>query len=52
MIRPRIGDFTYSQDEITTMEEEIWILKEEGVAGFVFGCITLGRTIDNPSVTR
>jgi len=52
MIRPRIGDFTYSGDEIITMEEEISSLKEEAVAGFVFGCLTLGRTIDIPHVTR
>jgi copper homeostasis protein len=52
MIRPRIGNFTYSEDEITTMEEEIFSLKEEGVTGFVFGCLTLGRTIDFPNMTR
>lgn len=52
MIRPRIGDFTYSEDEVATMEEEISSLQKEGVAGFVFGCLTSGRTIDFPSVTR
>jgi copper homeostasis protein CutC len=34
------------------MEEEIFCLKEEGVAGFVFGCLTLGRTIDFPCMNR
>jgi len=54
MIRPRIGNFIYTEDEITMMEEEIEIfsLKKEGIAGLVFGCLTLARTIDFPSMTR
>jgi copper homeostasis protein CutC len=34
------------------MEEEVLTLKEEGVTGFVFGCLTSARTIDFPSMTR
>jgi len=52
MIRPRIGNFTYSEDEIITIEEEILTLKEEGVTGFVFGCLGLDRTIDLSSMVR
>jgi copper homeostasis protein len=40
MIRPRIGSFAYTEDEILTMMTEIQAFKEEGVQGFVFGCLT------------
>lgn len=52
MIRPRIGNFTYSEDEVTVMENDILSIKEEGVTGFVFGCLTPGREIDFPSMTK
>jgi copper homeostasis protein len=52
MIRPRIGNFTYSEDEVTVMENDILSIKEEGVAGFVFGCLTPGREIDFTSMIK
>jgi copper homeostasis protein len=46
MIRPRIGSFTYTEDEIETMVQDILALKSEGVTGFVFGCLLGNNTID------
>jgi len=39
MIRPRSGNFTYSQDELEIMQNDILICKELGVAGVVFGIL-------------
>lgn len=39
MIRPRVGDFLYNQNEIETMKEDIKIFVENGVDGLVFGCL-------------
>lgn len=46
MIRPRIGNFVYSDDEMSVMEEDIRILKSLGVVGFVFGVLTHDGDID------
>jgi copper homeostasis protein len=39
MIRPRGGDFVYSNDEIEEMKEEILRFKTLNVQGFVFGIL-------------
>lgn len=39
MIRPRGGDFCYSDEEIEIMKEDIKICKEHGVLGVVFGVL-------------
>ncbi|CAH1394969.1 unnamed protein product [Nezara viridula] len=46
MIRPRPGDFIYSDDEIEIMSEDIKILKECGADGFVFGITTSEGEVD------
>jgi copper homeostasis protein len=46
MIRPRIGNFVYDQDEIEVMLEDIRAFREEGVAGFVFGCLWSGADVN------
>ncbi|WP_366099775.1 copper homeostasis protein CutC [uncultured Cetobacterium sp.] len=46
MIRPRGGDFCYSQAEIEIMKEDIKICKELGVLGVVFGVLTKDNKID------
>ena len=48
MIRPRGGDFCYSQSEIEIMKEDIKICKELGVLGVVFGVLTEDNRIDYP----
>ncbi|MGB3813418.1 MAG: copper homeostasis protein CutC [Shinella sp.] len=46
IIRPRGGDFLYSQAEFDTMVEDIKALRSEGVAGVVIGCLTPDGRID------
>jgi copper homeostasis protein len=46
MIRPRAGDFFYTQKEQKEMKRQIDICKTAGVAGVVFGLLTPTREID------
>ncbi|HEY3372548.1 MAG TPA: copper homeostasis protein CutC [Prolixibacteraceae bacterium] len=52
MVRPRGGDFIYSDSEIQQMESEIAFFKQAGVAGVVFGLLTLEGTIDIENTRR
>ena len=52
MVRPRGGDFVYTEDEIQLMEAEIVYFKESGVAGVVFGLLTKDGTIDVENTRR
>lgn len=46
MIRPRGGDFVYSEEEISQMKTDIDKAKKAGAAGVVFGLLTLENQID------
>lgn len=46
MIRPRIGDFVYSDAELEVMEQDILQFKAAGVMGVVFGCLTNQSRVD------
>ncbi|KAJ3750783.1 copper homeostasis CutC domain-containing protein [Lentinula detonsa] len=46
MIRPRAGDFLYSESEMQIMIEDIRIFNENGVEGFVFGVLTEEGRVD------
>ena len=46
MIRPRSGDFCYSDHEIQIMRNDIQVLKSYGIHGFVFGILRTDVTID------
>jgi copper homeostasis protein len=46
MIRPRGGNFVYSENEINIMLHDINVCKSLGVAGVVFGCLTPDNTLD------
>ncbi|MBP7270004.1 MAG: copper homeostasis protein CutC [Bacteroidia bacterium] len=46
MIRPREGDFFYTETEFQSMMHDIRILKETGVDGFVFGALTESGRVD------
>ncbi|EMD32547.1 hypothetical protein CERSUDRAFT_68572 [Gelatoporia subvermispora B] len=46
MVRPRTGDFLYSEGEFNVMLEDIRIFKESGTAGVVFGVLDQSGAID------
>lgn len=46
MIRPRGGDFLYSDSEFEVMREDLIVLKENGADGVVFGVLTADGRID------
>ena len=46
IIRPRGGDFLYSELEYQTMLDDVRACRELGVAGVVFGCLTPDGQID------
>ena len=46
MIRPRGGDFLYSNDEFEIMQEDISFAKNSGADGVVFGILLPDGTID------
>ena len=46
MIRPRAGDFLYTQLEIDVMAEEMLQLKQAGADGFVFGMLNSNGDVD------
>ena len=50
MIRPRCGDFLYSNEEINLMLADIEQGKQHGADGFVFGCLQPTGEID-PTLT-
>lgn len=52
MVRPRGGNFVYSEAEIQQMESEIEFFKQAGVAGVVFGLLTKKGTIDIENTRR
>lgn len=46
IIRPRGGDFLYSELEFTSMVEDIKAMRDLGVVGVVIGCLTADGEID------
>jgi copper homeostasis protein len=46
LIRPRAGDFVYSDDEIEIMSKDIAVAKEFGVDGVVIGALTADGEVD------
>lgn len=46
MIRPRAGDFLYSDDEFALMLDEVDGFRREGADGIVFGMLTADGAID------
>lgn len=46
MIRPRGGNFVYSEPEFQQMKSDIENIKKLGVKGFVFGILNLDKTIN------
>lgn len=52
MIRPRSGNFTYSDDELETMETQINFCKENQIWGVVIGVLKDDNSIDIEAVER
>jgi len=52
MIRPRGGDFLYSDDELQVMLRDIAVAKDLGVMGVVFGALTAQGRIDRERTER
>lgn len=52
MIRPRGGNFVYSEDEIQQMIKDINSFKDLDVNGFVFGCLTSDNEVDIPAMKK
>jgi copper homeostasis protein len=46
LIRPRSGDFTFSEDEFNIMKENILLCKELGIKGVVSGVLHIDNSID------
>lgn len=51
LLRPRVGDFCYSEAEFETMLEDIIALKEIGADGVVLGILDSHARIDVPRTT-
>ena len=52
IIRPRGGDFLYSELEITEMLQDITAAKALGADGLVFGCLTPDGDVDMEAMRR
>ena len=46
MIRPRVGDFRYTNDELDVMIEDIRAMSDLGIRGFVVGALTPEGRVD------
>ena len=52
LIRPRAGEFVYSEAEIAQMVESIRLCKRLGVSGVVIGALTPEGEVDVPQMRR
>jgi len=52
MIRPRGGDFYYSDEEFELMKEEILWFKENGADGIVIGLLNIDGSVDKQRTTE
>jgi copper homeostasis protein len=52
IVRPRGGDFLYSEAEYSSMLADVSALRELGVAGVVVGCLNADGTIDEKRMSE
>ncbi|WP_247920905.1 copper homeostasis protein CutC [Streptococcus oralis] len=52
MIRPRGGDFVYTNLEIAIMLEDIRLTAQAGSQGVVFGTLTADKKLDKPNLEK
>lgn len=51
-IRPRVGDFVYSADDVAVMRADIEAAKDAGAPGVVFGALTPDGKVDRTLMTE
>ncbi|MCX7382378.1 MAG: copper homeostasis protein CutC [Alphaproteobacteria bacterium] len=52
MVRPRGGDFLYSEREFASMLDDVARFRDEGAACVVFGCLNPDGTVDEARTAR
>lgn len=52
LVRPRGGDFVYSEDEVRTMLDSIRLCRELGVSGIVAGALDRNGNVDTGTMRR
>ena len=50
LMRPRAGDFLYSEEELALLREQIEELRSAGADGFVLGCLTADGKLDEAAL--
>lgn len=50
LMRPRAGDFLYTQEELDMLRRQILQLKDAGADGFVIGCLTAEGDLDTEAM--
>lgn len=50
LMRPRAGDFLYSEEELSLLREQIKELRSAGADGFVLGCLTADGKLDESAL--
>jgi copper homeostasis protein len=50
LMRPRAGDFLYTQEELEMLRQQILQLKKAGADGFVIGCLTAEGDLDREAM--
>ena len=52
LIRPRGGDFLYSEEELSVMEKDIQLARDHGADGIVVGALLPDGSVDEASMSR
>lgn len=52
IVRPRGGNFIYTEDEVDIMCQDIHLLKQLGINGIVVGCLNKDNWIDEEAMER
>lgn len=52
LLRPRFGDFLYTDHEMAIIEEEVRMFREAGADGVVIGCLDEDGNLDMPKMQR
>lgn len=47
MLRPHSYSFQYSKDDLAVIMEDLHLMKQSGVSGIVFGCLTAENRLDH-----